>query len=120
MQKGRNDKRRYQRNCTFSNKKEKGQHGIREKIKQKTSLADCGKNSLERLEDVKSIFYSENDDKNFASSEDNENDLKESSSEEDKTVTVIRRSNPLRIAVVSHFSCFFLLYLRFSNAYFRL
>ena len=101
----------------------KGQHGIGEKIKQKMNLAESGKDSLERLEGyecVKSIFYSEHDDKDSASSKDYDNDSGESSSGEDETLTVIRRCYPLHIAVVSYLFWFFCLCLQFSNAYFRL
>ena len=115
--------RRYQRNCAFSTKKEIRQHGIGEKIKQKMNLAESGKDSLERLEGyecVKSIFYSEHDDKDSASSKDYDNDSGESSSGEDETLTVIRRCYPLHIAVVSYLFWFFCLCLQFSNAYFRL
>ena len=94
---GRNDKRKYQRNCALSFKKKRTAWNKR---KDKTmtfdtqvNLAESDKGSfynqkewLEEYEYGKGMFYSEYvDNKNYTSSEDNNSNWEESSSEDDKS-----------------------------------
>ena len=91
---GRNDKRKYQRNCAFSFKRKKTAWN-KGKYKNMTldTLAESDKASfynqrewLEEYEYGKGMFYSDyGDDKNYASSEDNDSGWEESSSEDDES-----------------------------------
>ena len=94
---GRNDKRKYQRNCAFSFKRKRTAWNKRKDktmtLDTQVNLAESDKGSfynqkewLEEYEYGKGMFYSEyGDDKNYTSSEDNDSDWEESSSEEDES-----------------------------------
>ena len=94
---GRNDKRKYQRNCAFSFKRKRTAWNKRKDktmtLDTQVNLAESDKGSfynqkewLEEYEYGKGMFYSEYvDNKNYTSSEDNNSNWEESSSEDDKS-----------------------------------
>ena len=94
---GRNDKRKYQRNCAFSFKRKKTAWNKRKDktmtLETQVNLAESDKGSfynqkewLEEYEYGKCMFYSEyGDGKNYTSRKDNDSKWEESSSEKDES-----------------------------------
>ena len=94
---GRNENRKYQRNCAFSFKRKRTAWNKRKDISMtfdtQVNLTESDKGFfcnqeewLEQYQYGKGMFYSEySDDKNCTSSEDNDREWEESSSEEDES-----------------------------------